>query len=330
MLELVYFGNDTPLAEALPDPALDVADTTHLSLASDPRAEWFTAPETFLIDHTPMPLPPNFDVLDLKTFVRLIESWMRDWVTTGNNMFIHAQLYGDHLPSCLEVAFTTFSAYINKTAATTEIVLRAVNDQATALVSKADESNTSSNVLRNLACIHALLAYQIIGLFDGDIRSRHLAEERAPILAALLDRIFEKASAALVEQVSPNESSTLLESVSFDERLWRSWIISESLRRTWLVARGIGASYDGFKQGWALCYGDVMITTREGLWSANSATLWMEMCMERDVRFIGRIDAESLLKVPPEEVDEFAKAVLETRFGKEGFMRWTSGSFLVS
>ncbi|KAL1592033.1 hypothetical protein SLS60_011625 [Paraconiothyrium brasiliense] len=331
MLELVFFSNDTSLAEALPDVPLDVADATHLALATDPRAEWFTAPETFFIDHTPMPLPPNFKVLDLKEFVLIVDRWMKDWVMTGNNAFIHAQLYEGYFPSCLQIAFTTFSAYINKTTATTEMVLRAVNDQATALISELDGNKPLSNVLGNLAVVHALLAYQIIGLFDGDIRSRHLAEERAPIVVALMDRIFEKASAALVEQVATHQSSsTILESVSFDERLWRAWIISESLRRTWLIVRGINASYDGFKQGWALCYGDVMITTREGLWSANTASLWMEMCINRDVRFIGRIDAESLLKVPPEEVDEFAKAVLGTRFGKERFMRWTAGTFLVS
>ncbi|KAF1937161.1 hypothetical protein EJ02DRAFT_458949 [Clathrospora elynae] len=319
--------NELLIAETSSKFALDFVNATDLHLTNDARAAWFTAPEAFTVDRSPMPLPPNFKLQDLKEFVRLIESWLTIWVTTGSNAFIHAHLYGNNFPSCLQIAFTTYSAYINRTATTSEIILRGVNDQATALVSGLDQKSGSKNLVRDLAYIHALFAYQMIGLFDGDIRSRHLAESRAPVLAELLDYTLKNASTTLKQEMSMDGSAfSLSHLLDPTELLWRSWRISESLRRTWLVIQGISASYDGLKQGWAPCNGDVMFTTREGLWSAESASVWGKMSVDQDVRFIGRTHAEWLFLFAPEETDDFAKSMLKNIFGKERSLKWLSGT----
>jgi hypothetical protein len=203
------------------------------------------------------------------------------------------------------------------------MILRAVNDQATALVSRREEGDVPSDLLNDLAYIHALLAYQMIGLFNGNIRSRHLAEKRAAHLSRSLDRVLENASATLRRHLSVDGLDiSLANPTSSTELLWQTWIISESLRRTWLVAQGIIASYDGLKQGWALCNGDIMFTTREGLWSASSASLWANMCGDTDVRFVGRFHAEFLFDLAPDGVDEFGKFMLEAIFGKERYKNW--------
>jgi hypothetical protein len=320
-------GNELSIAETATELALEFANPPNLPLTNDVRAAWFTAPEAFMVNHAPMPLPPNFKIQDLKEFVRLVESWLTIWVTTGSNAFIHAHLYHNNFPSCLQIAFATYSAYSNRTPASSEIVLRSVNNQATALVSEIDQINGSKDLVQDLACIHALFAYQMIGLFDGDIRSRHLAESRAPVLAELLDRIVENASAALNQDISTNGPMfSLTNFFTPTELLWRSWTISESLRRTWLVVQGISASYDGLKQGWTPCKGDVMFTAREGLWSADSALVWSKRSIDQDVRFVGRTHAECLFVVAPEETDEFAKSMLKNIYGKERFSNWLSGT----
>jgi hypothetical protein len=301
LLDFEAISNELTVTEPLPG---DLAITTSA------RGSWFLAPETFVVDHTPMPLPPNSKISDLKDFIRLIETSLATWITTGSNTFIHAHLYRDTFPSCLQIAFATFSAYLNRTRETTDMILRAVNDQATQLVSRQEEAD-------------ALFAYQMIGLFDGDIRSRHLAEKRAAHLSRSLDRALETASATLGLQMFADDLNISLPNLtSPTERLWQSWTISESLRRTWLVVQGISACYDGLKQGWAPCNGDVMFTTREGLWSASSACSWIKMCADRDVRFVGRFNAEWLFDVAPEEVDDFSKVMLETVYGRERCMEW--------
>lgn len=322
--DLQTMSNELSVAGMPPELTLDFANPTDLPL-TDAGSAWFTAPGAFMINHSPMPLPPNFKIQDLKEFVRLIESWLAIWVTTGSNAFIHAHLYGTGFPSCLQIAFATYSAYINRTSTTSEIILRSVNDQATALVSQLDQIHGPKDLVKDLACIHALFVYQIIGLFDGDIRSRHLAESRAPVLAELLDRTLKNASSTLKQDMSMDVPTfSLAHLLAPTGLLWRSWIVSETLRRTWLVIQGISASYDGLKQGWAPCNGDVMFTTREGLWSADSASVWAKMSMDQDVRFVGRTHAECLFMVAPEETDEFAKFMLKNIFGKERSSNWLS------
>ncbi|KAF2676628.1 hypothetical protein K458DRAFT_424599 [Lentithecium fluviatile CBS 122367] len=322
MLDFEAMSNELTITSTPPEPAQDPAIPS-LAITLDARGSWFLAPETFTVDHTPMPLPPNFKLSDLKDFVRLIERWLATWITTGSNTFIHAHLYEGTFPSCLQIAFATFSAYLNRTPTTTAMILRAVNDQATALISASNEGGTSCKLLIDLARIHALLAYQIIGLFDGDIRSRHLAEKRAPHLSKALDRALENASATLTRHLSANDVTvSLANPTSPTELLWQSWIVSESLRRTWLVAQGISASYDGLKLGWAPCKGDVMFTTREGLWAASEASLWTRMCADGDVHFGGRFLTECLFDGAPEGVDEFGKAMMEAVFGRERFVEW--------
>ncbi|KAF2647284.1 hypothetical protein K491DRAFT_699720 [Lophiostoma macrostomum CBS 122681] len=190
--------------------ALNLPNSAEPSFSTDTRAPWFAAPEAFVVDHSPLPLPPNFKIQDLKEFVRLIESWQTIWVMTGSNAFIHPHLYGNSFPSCLQIAFATYSAYVNRTPATRDIILRSVNDQATALVFGLDHIGGPKDLVKELASIHALFAYQLIGLFDGDIRSRHLAESRAQVLAELLDHTLKGASAKLSLEMLVGESTSSL------------------------------------------------------------------------------------------------------------------------
>src|SRR6478735_6395454 len=67
VLDLEDSSVEQLMSEALPDPTSDFVNVTALSLVPDPYAAWFAAPETFLVDHTPMPLPPNFKIRDLES-----------------------------------------------------------------------------------------------------------------------------------------------------------------------------------------------------------------------------------------------------------------------
>jgi hypothetical protein len=107
------------------------------------------------------------------------------------------------------------------------------------------------------------------------------------------------------------------------ESLWQAWIVSESIRRTWLIGMGLHAAYVGLKQGWTPCHGGVMFTNREGVWEAKSAYTWARLCTETDVRFMQRFDAERLFsETTPAEVNDFGKAMLEITFGKDRMEEW--------
>ncbi|CAI6339127.1 unnamed protein product [Periconia digitata] len=299
--------------------ALDVEEARH-------RGAWFLEPDSFLVDHRPMPIPLDFQISDLYKYIGLFQEWMVSWVKTCHNPFIHPKLYRHGFPHCLQTAFTTYSAYISRTPDNRATILGIVNDQANIITSMYDaETDTSSPLLDDIARIHALLAYQIISLFDGDIRSRHLAEKRTPYLTMFMDSALEKARRFGKEQIvaeTTNITVALCQSAISDESLWQLWIISESLRRTWLISAAVICGYEAIKEEWTSCYGDLLFTHGVDLWSADSASAWTKLVAERDVLFLGRFDGERLFKLPERDVDEFSKLMLELTFGKQRYAEW--------
>ena len=66
-----------------------------------------------------------------------------------------------------------------------------------------------------------------------------------------------------------------------------------------------------------------MFTTRKGLWESQSASEWQRRCEQADVWFVQWTETHKLLEeVPPEEVDEFGKAMLEITYGAERAEQW--------
>jgi hypothetical protein len=278
-------------------------------------------------------MPNVFPTSELKGFIQLIQDSFETWIATGSNPFIHAKLYDQKFPTSVQVAYATLSAYIHRNAANADMILRIVNERANDLVvSNAPESGmvsgSSPGIMEQLGRVHALFIYQTIGLLDGEIRSRHLAETHFPIFIRWLGQLLESASDAIPRSVFSWELDAVMLQASASppslrEGIWQAWIVAESIRRTWLIGMGLEAAYMGLKQGWTPCPGGVMFTSREGLWDAKSAYVWGKTCAETDVRFMQRFDVERLfVEAAPGEVDGFGKMILEITFGKERMEEW--------
>lgn len=105
--------------------------------------------------------------------------------------------------------------------------------------------------------------------------------------------------------------------------LWYSWILAESIRRTWAVAATLQAIYLTQRDTTAPCLGGMMITTRQGVWEAQSAVVWEKLCSDVEVGLLQMCDVDKLFtQATPEDVDDFAKAILETAFGVDRMERW--------
>jgi hypothetical protein len=327
-LEWGAFTNDLDLSAFLtpivPNMQLSITESALGGL----YGAWFLSPETWVVVHTSIPLPPNFEMIDLKGFLRLIEEWLETWTITGSNLFIHAKLYRDQFPACVQVAYTTLSTYTNKKADNTDTILRIVNERAQELVTTIKSTPIHLlDIFELLAHVHALFVYQVIGLLDGDIRSRHLAEQHSSIFVRLLNEMLEFASKSLAQSLMGCEIKNMMTSVP-DHRdtrksVWRAWIMSESIRRTWLVGMGLNAAYDGLKQGWTPCPGDIPFTSAKGLWTAAPADMWDSLCAETNVHFTQRFHAAWLFRdADPNEVDDFGKMMLQITYGKERVQEW--------
>jgi len=329
-------------------PLMDSDFTAPSSLIQTPsapatRADWFLAPETWRISHrvdTSAAMPVG--KATMKKYVAVLQSWFERWVTTGSNPFIHPCLYSANSPACVQVAYATLASYIHRTPANTDTVLQIVEDRSNDLLREngaildrvgaeewADGGKQDVNLFAQLTRLHALMVYQIIGLFDGDIRSRHVAEGHMAVQDSWAGELFHSAAKALsnTHAAATHLVGCLPTPSTYSQQQWYLWILSESIRRTWLVAVSLSPVFSALQQRWSACPGGVMYTNRSGLWNASSATEWEKQCLGRNVAFLQRFECARLFDdAEPADIDEFGTAMLDMTFNGELLEKWRDRS----
>lgn len=309
-------------------------DSVSLSLL---KSAWFLTPDTWLVDPSEVNSQTRISHKVLMRFVRRLQALVSDWVLKGSSPLFHARLYKGRFPRLTQDSYTALAAYLTKTAHTEDMVVCIIADRFQQLEQEECEASSSSKKLdtfEHMARVHALLVLVVIGLFDGNIRLRHLAEQQIPLLMRWNVAMLESA------RVAADNGQLLLQNLLDDnlcllrpdqqvlmndqsEALWQAWILAESVRRTWLVVCGVESSYDVLQKGKVHCHGGLMFTTRNGVWEARSAWAWTKLCAERDVGFMRRGQTQRLFgEQTPDEVDEFGKIMLEVTFGTERVERW--------
>ncbi|KAK1597949.1 uncharacterized protein LY79DRAFT_506897 [Colletotrichum navitas] len=133
----------------------------------------------------------------------------RRWVSqNGVAPFIHPALYlptnngADGLPPVLQDCFCACAAYAAKNEENSALVLGVVEAKATALLYVPEQATWT--LPQQVAALQALVMYQIMRWFDGDIRQRVLADSAEPILAAWTSALQSRVGAAVfVEEAIP-------------------------------------------------------------------------------------------------------------------------------
>jgi hypothetical protein len=313
------------------------------SLIDDRLASsWFASVETWKVSYPEANQNP-LSVPDLKRHIGQIRRWLTKWVEKGSNPFIHARLYRTRFPRCIQDAYAALSCYINKNEANEQNIFQIIETKATELVAKYSISSAESSQengmnsialdsLDHIARVHALMVYQFLGLYDGDIRLRHLSETYIPVLNRWMREMVQHTSQAACLGGSVISSTYEQTDADFGQSyiphdqnlLWYAWIVAESVRRSWVIGAGIQVAFLVLQQGGAVpCQGGMMFTTRQGVWEAQSAVAWEKLCSERPVGLMHVAEADRLFtEAAAEEVNEFTKVVLEITFGKESMERW--------
>ena len=330
-------------------------DSSRLSLGLDlpgqssdlsnnrPYSIWFTSPETWQIDHLLQIEYNPFTIIGLKRLLIKIHRWLTEWAEKGSNPFIHSQLYRTRFPPSVQDAYTTLSCYLHKTASNEQTIFQILEDRAKHLVVEystpsadilEDNVNSTSitlDSLEHIARVQALLIYQVLCLYNGDIRLRYIAESHIPVLNLWMQQMVEHASHAVCSSgsiTSPAHEQTAAgyhpSNILHCENLWHSWILSESIRRTWLIASGIQGAYLVMQQHRTIpCQGGMVITTRQGVWEAQSARAWEKLCSEVNIGLMQVAETDKLFsEAAPEDVDDFTMLILQATFGEERLERW--------
>ncbi|KAI5459008.1 hypothetical protein BGZ63DRAFT_269964 [Mariannaea sp. PMI_226] len=303
----------------------------HPSMA-DLQSAWFLTPETWTVHERESVSLSAATPTVLHRMIRKTQAWLQEWVCTGSNAFIHSQLYKTQLPGCIQDTFMAASSYLSRTPETEEMIFRIIDERSCQLVRSKEHCNELvQDPFESMSRLHALLMYQIIRLFDGEIRQKHLARKHIPLLRSWASEMLQCTAEAarngnlLASNRVADLDSPMGEPSTADQEklLWHAWILSESVRRTWIVSQSVGAISTILLDGRVECPGGLMFTTRKGVWEAKSALSWIKLCAERNVGFMHRNEIGRILsETSPGEVNDLGHMMLELDFGLDVMERW--------
>ncbi|KAK5054573.1 hypothetical protein LTR84_001464 [Exophiala bonariae] len=326
-------SQSVPTHEAARSPDFDVSQLPSSKASSLVRqhsfSSWLKASDSHDFDSLQQLGITTLRFIDVKCHVVTIRRWLHQWVDTGSNPFIHKLLYMAYFPRCIQDAYLALSCYLRKATSNERLVTQIIEDRATQLIQdhavvsgKAREGQVgtvpvSSASFAHIARVQALLVYQFIGLYDGDIRMRHLAEGRIPVLYSWAQQMFEHYSRTTYAG-STLDSQIIRDLASFhsvesairnsDDFAWYEWITAETIRRTAIIACGMQTLYIVLQQGGTIpCQKDIMYTPNKGLWEAESSMDWEKLCSETNATLVQTADVKQVLTtLGPASLDDFA------------------------
>ncbi|KAH7376292.1 hypothetical protein B0T11DRAFT_293815 [Plectosphaerella cucumerina] len=169
------------------------------AIPSETATYWQQLPPAF---YSPSGSPSNLNSIVARDAIQYsneqFRTYPRRWVAqNGYVPFIHPALYlspptlGGHgitpdaqLPLILQDCFCACAAYAAKNDENGDLVMGIVESKATALLASFTFNDNSWPLTEQVAALQALVMYQMIRWFDGDIRQRVLADAIEPVLAA--------------------------------------------------------------------------------------------------------------------------------------------------
>jgi hypothetical protein len=254
---------------------------------------------------------------------------MRQWVVEGYSPIHHRELYSFHMPRHIQDAYSAMAMYMSRTRGNEPIVHRILEDRVSQLLqeqaveaSLGNGGEGGTNIFDRLSRIQALLCYQLIRLFDGDIRMRAQAEALIPTVSLWNREMLETVKDNLGrperflicspfdEHLLRGGPDTAESPLSSAKTVWRAWILAESVRRTWQATSIVQGVYQFFKHSWAECPGRLPSTMRKTLWEAPSAYSWArELRDGKDPLLVPTARLEVLFAcTSPAEVDAYNMA----------------------
>ncbi|KAH7240104.1 uncharacterized protein BKA55DRAFT_577017 [Fusarium redolens] len=328
-----------PTAE-LPEDSPATSSAT-ISNQKDP-VDFFLRPDAWAIRHIPFTTPSFLNSVCMN-FIHGVHEFFTEWVTDSHSPFIHNQLYADAgLPPVMQDAFTCIVLHNSKTSANETIIDELLASKASALLKTychdGVDTEATLDVREHLARTQALFVHLVLALFSPSIGARANAEQQIHTLLSWTRHLWE---AALQDPdiglpCDGGDSSTAVASANgivldsiFDgdplPRKWRSWVLSESIRRIWLMATSTIGVYLTLRQKWAECHGGIYFTARRDLWEAKSAFTWAAACRNVDPLFICSLECEGLfLSAKASEVDQMLINMLTIMWGVERVENWVA------
>ncbi|KAK6078730.1 hypothetical protein SCUP234_06068 [Seiridium cupressi] len=334
---------DYTLLDVDPHLSTSVPDVSGNNGNPESSALWFLVPSSWEQEYSIPRAPDVVSTSSLDACITTIRSWFFAWASgpspTQSNPLFHPELYRREMPRCIQDAYTAVSTYHHRTPANRETVLRILEARTEQLVQEHALRETLGNELtmsEHLARVHALLAYQIIRLFDGDIRARVQAENMVDTLFKWCEAMWWGARRAQENRPFHHPQHGLVSTTASlhgpgantapgEMDLWHTFVHLESVRRVFLTAGIVQHVFLTLKRGWSGCPGGVTISIRRGVWDAKSAYSWGKLVGQgKDDPLLGlqSMRLDHVLSEAPVEVDDFGLAIIRVHYGAERLGQW--------
>jgi hypothetical protein len=221
---------------------------------------------------------------------------------------------------------------MGRTPATQETILQIADENAFDLVRGGASITADAQGIRNhLARTQALLVYLFIRLFDGSVRLRASAEAQLPTLRHWLSQLLKAAKQYRGDDRLQTSLPWLPNHFDMEynskKELWKLWILTESLRRTHLVAGTVANMYEIMVKGSVECSGAVMCTARRGMWDVDSAMKWYELsCLKSPLLVPALQPGLYVAQYAAGEFDDFVQLIWSFVIGADKVQCWVDRS----
>lgn len=208
--------------------------------------------------------------------VKRIKAYPGLFVSEGSTPFIHKKLYSEYMPLAIQDVLGICALYGQKTERNQDLVFQAISLKAAQLIAGYTPQGLSA--IEQLASTQALILYQIIRLFDGDIRQRADAERADTILNEWTQQL--KPRMERINSASEDERGV---AVLTEATSWQSWVFAESLRRTVLISFSVQGLYCFLKNRWDDSHHEInrlSFYAQKALWDAPSEYYWRSAAKE--------------------------------------------------
>ncbi|KAJ3956038.1 hypothetical protein N0V92_007436 [Colletotrichum tropicale] len=298
------------------------------------RLSWFLNSPSWTIAyhyHPPGSIPP---AAVFTNFVRGLQDWLLRFLRKGHNPFIHRNLYTESsMPRCLQDAYAAIAIAQNVTPDNEHVVDATSATYILDLIASHSAAEPAFSLLTtrdHLARTQALLIHLLLSLFSPSISRRAKAESLIDTLRLWAQQLWESAALDATSSSVCSNTLSLPEDAGADttdmvQNLYRAFVLSESIRRTYLLTSIATGVYGALKATWSeTCGGDICITARAELWDAPSSARWEATARKADPLFLHSLHGQSLVErgIPAAEVEEFARLLFTVMWGLEKVERW--------
>jgi hypothetical protein len=237
-------------------------------------------------------------------------------------MFIHRQTMQALQAPALQQAMSACALYAIQTPQTKGLVHQVLQSNVQSLLTSTDPSSSSNPTL--LAATQALLLYQLIRLFDGDVQLRASAEADESIALLWTRELRSRVCHVALRRDSTATNPVATFSQTFEDQEWLTWLFSESIRRTVVTAFMLQGVYNYHRTGDSTpTVIGVYFTAQAALWDAQSETSW---CRARDERLELQVLIHSwdnmMALASPNDLEELGVLVMSMLWGLRSTQHW--------